>query len=1641
MKPKFRGRILGLALCSAVTCLAALSQSAVATPIASDSFTYPNGSLVAVGSPWVTHSGTTGQIQVSGGKITLVQSTQSEDANLPFSSQTGKLYCAFTLNVPSSSTSISSVYFAHFMQSTNFRARVWILPPSGGGAFRMGITDTSTAPATSGVDIWASSFAFDTDYVIITSYDPASGASEFWVNPTLETDTHLTISGTTITGIVGYGYREASGGTSFQIIDDLCIATTFAEVVNCGGPPPVTGACCNGGSCTPDLTQVNCQNGGGIYLGDGSVCGVDACTPGACCTGVDTCQSVISAQCITLGGSFQGAGTPCTPNPCGPIGACCSADFLTCTNNVTQPECAALDPTATWYEGEFCNLVCGPTGSCCELNGTCTIGVTEAECDATNGRNWTEGAGSCVGCVAATQKNVVISEYYESEPANRKAIELYNPGAGAINLDGHLLANFANGSATPTNTFSLNGVNIPAGGVVVFINNASDDIPNFDEGTGIVAGGVINFNGDDTIKILFIDETTVVDAFGVATEGDTGPRGSDPYANSAWERKCFVTSGTNDFDSCNFDNQKDCGAAGCPPGTNPPLACTDGVNYDQWIFEGRNLAADNDNHTLGVHDCTGPLPTGACCPGEGGGRGPGCACPGNMNGDSVVDFADVSLFVTAIMNNVLDPCADITTIGNGVPADNGGDIAAFVALVLAETPCGIETCTVLTQPQCLGLGGTYLGDGTDCTGDPCSPTPDGACCTATGCVDNQTAAECAAQDGFYFGDNTSCGSQTCLNDTANVIINEIRTDQTGGDNDEYFELAGPAGTLLNGLTYIVVGDDTAGNGSGQIGSRSGVIERAISLDGQIIPADGRFVAVTGTFTMQGPNPGHVPDFVFDPNTSGGGVFENSDNSTHLLVAGFTGAEDDLVDDDRDGNLNAVMPWSALRDWVSIVEMDPPTTEFDEWVYDFSAFNPNGALVGPDGTFAPGHVYRNNPGTNTDGAGTPWQIGPFDPSTGDDTPGVPNVIQGACCNEGTCTVTSRANCEGGGGTYRGTGTDCSVNICVGACCDGQTCTQVTPVACAAISGAIYIGDGAPCTPNPCLTSCIDIAAARAVPDESSVRVCGIVSSVDDTVGSGTLGSFQIQDNSGGDGQSAITIFGATGPGQIITTILSQVVPGQEIELIGSREDFNGLAEIDSGATALQLVGTGAVIGVPPAINVTAADFQENAASAENYESEIVRVECVTFVLGDGTNVFDGGVSGTNYTVTSGVLSFVVRLGTNSTTAQGQLIPVGPVNITGIFSQFDQSVPLTGGYQLLLRKYEDLEINPGNCTIPTGGCCVENVCTVETASQCATNGGQYLGNGTDCEGGCPTSSGNCLIISEVVDGDRSGGTPKWVEITNTGDTNYVFPAGGLFIASNGSVDPTVDVNLTGVTIPAGASYVICGTGSGGQAIFEATYSPIVADLYDGLVSGNGDDVYGIADDDAGTSIIDIYGVLGVDGTSQPWEYTDSVATRIATANSGNGGVFNVAEWTIASVAGADETESTTLLQTLTTPKTHTFDPCEGGGAVCNDPPGTRLISRCDGVGDPACAVQTYCSYLVDASSPNIPAECARCLNIDGGAVCVPCTGNCPNGGVSMFKWTAGFNGEDCFFEGTVFTPGGCLSAGSCPSPQGRFNETTP
>ncbi len=105
--------------------------------------------------------------------------------------------------------------------------------------------------------------------------------------------------------------------------DNCCDCPSRASPCDdCGG----TGACCIDGECSI-LSETDCTDGGGNYLGDDSVCeGVD-CTQGACCSSDDGSCFLDTSECADYGPpySYQGDGTVCDPNPC-PL-PCCFAAF------------------------------------------------------------------------------------------------------------------------------------------------------------------------------------------------------------------------------------------------------------------------------------------------------------------------------------------------------------------------------------------------------------------------------------------------------------------------------------------------------------------------------------------------------------------------------------------------------------------------------------------------------------------------------------------------------------------------------------------------------------------------------------------------------------------------------------------------------------------------------------------------------------------------------------------------------------------------------------------------------------------------------------------------------------------------------------------------------------------------------------------------------------------------------------------------------------------------------------------------------------------------------------------------------------------------------------------------------------------
>jgi hypothetical protein len=103
----------------------------------------------------------------------------------------------------------------------------------------------------------------------------------------------------------------------------------LGEGTTCDGVDCFQGGCCIAGGCSV-RTLADCNSLSGHYLGDGTTCdGVD-CTHGACCTTGAACGLTTSAGCT---GRYQGDGSDCFPNPCGAI--CAGAAGVTLTELYT----------------------------------------------------------------------------------------------------------------------------------------------------------------------------------------------------------------------------------------------------------------------------------------------------------------------------------------------------------------------------------------------------------------------------------------------------------------------------------------------------------------------------------------------------------------------------------------------------------------------------------------------------------------------------------------------------------------------------------------------------------------------------------------------------------------------------------------------------------------------------------------------------------------------------------------------------------------------------------------------------------------------------------------------------------------------------------------------------------------------------------------------------------------------------------------------------------------------------------------------------------------------------------------------------------------------------------------------------------
>jgi hypothetical protein len=162
---------------------------------------------------------------------------------------------------------------------------------------------------------------------------------------------------------------------------------------------------------------------------------------------------------------------------------------------------------------------------------------------------------------------------------------------------------------------------------------------------------------------------------------------------------------------------------------------------------------------------------------------------------------------------------------------------------------------------------------------------------------------------------------------------------------------------------------------------------------------------------------------------------------------------------------------------------------------------------------------------------------------------------------------------------------------------------------------------------------------------------------------------------------------------------------------------------------------------------------------------------------------------------------------------------------------------------------------------------------------------------------------LVITGLVDGPLSGGTPKSIELY----ARTAIPDLGMYAigsANNGGGTDGPEFVLSGAAAAGEFLYI---TSEATEAEFQSFFGVSPTFLGAGAANNNGDDAVELFFDgsglfDGGETVIDVFGAIDTDGTDQPWEYTDGWAYRAS--NTGpDGSMFALANWSFSGINALD------------------------------------------------------------------------------------------------------------------------------------------
>lgn len=522
-------------------------------------------------------------------------------------------------------------------------------------------------------------FAAGTNYTVTDAYNGVTATVRIQTADLDLVGSTIPSGPVTITGVVGQfdSTIPVDGGYQLQPVSISAFGT-------CGDP---YGACVLPSTDCITTTAADCSSQSGTYLGDGAFCPAPT---GACCTGASCADGVTQTDCETGGGIYQGDDTDCGSVVCFVgMGACCLGDGS-------------------------CQIV-ADGDACCTLGGVflgdgtdCTAGNCDVVATLDEARAAANGTMLTLGNVIVTETTDLVSS------SNFKSFTVQDM-SGTGGDDRGLTIFGANADidailaqAPMGSILSLSGTTTTFNGLLEFggaltVNQVC--------GTTALPAPVAITTADlqDSSPTAEAYESVRV-TLSCVTFNDAGmtfASGTNyTVTDSGLSQTAIVRVATADLDLVGQT---------IPSG---PVAITGVLSQ----FDSSD-PRDGGYQLLvarlaDIEACT--VAEGACCVASAVGSCPTCA--GDMNGDNVIDMGDVADFVNALLGQPLnnagaEDCANTDLDGNGDV--NGLDAQSFVGLLTSGATCD-PTCSVVTESECTTLGGTFLGTGTTCDGDPCN---------------------------------------------------------------------------------------------------------------------------------------------------------------------------------------------------------------------------------------------------------------------------------------------------------------------------------------------------------------------------------------------------------------------------------------------------------------------------------------------------------------------------------------------------------------------------------------------------------------------------------------------------------------------------------------------------------------------------------------------------------------------------------------------------------------------------------------------------------------------------------------------------------------------------------------------------------